>query len=75
MLINTSLTCDWESSFLDLHLDVFLVRSVEGSCAEAQLCFDSCYKDRYGYLPVVAGFPQNQTVGTCHKLWPNTPHT
>ena len=56
-------------------LTFFLVRSVEGSCAEAQLCFDSCYKDRYGYLPVVAGFPQNQTVGTCHKLWPNTPHT
>ena len=22
------------------------LRSVEGSCAEAQLCFDSCYKDR-----------------------------
>lgn len=28
------------------HRKKAFLRSVEGSCAEAQLCFDSCYKDR-----------------------------
>ena len=41
------------------------LRSVEGSCAEAQLCFDSCYKDRNRNIcGSFCGFPQNGPVET-----------